>query len=68
MKLDLHGIKHEDVQSLVDSHIYKHGPPCEIVTGNSVKMKQIVVKVIKEHDLSYFNLGTGALVVIEKPI
>ena len=65
MKLDLHGIKHEDVRQILDSHIYNNEPPFEIVTGNSLKMKNLVLSVINEYDLGFFYLNTGSVMVIE---
>jgi hypothetical protein len=68
MKLDLHGLRHENVKSALDSHIYKNDPPFEVVTGNSIKMRQIVLEVLKEHNLHYFDINTGAIVVVEKKL
>lgn len=46
MKLDLHGIKHENVSNEVDRFIWeamqRKLPQVEIVTGNSEQMKSIV--------------------------
>lgn len=57
MKLDLHGVKHSDVQKLVDSYIWKSinskTDELEIITGNSSKMKQLVIKVLNEYQYEY---------------
>lgn len=54
-KLDLHGVKHSDVQKEVDSFLWKNHDniPVQIVTGNSEKMKQEVIKVLKDYDYNY---------------
>ena len=65
MDLDLHHIKHEDVQGLLDSFIYKHmkrkTSSVNIITGNSEEMKKIVARVANEHGLTavqhMFNSG-----------
>jgi len=68
LKLDLHGVRHKDVVRTVESHYYEFGVPFEVVIGNSLKMREIVLQVVKEHGLGYFNAGTGSLVIIEKPL
>jgi len=53
MKLDLHGIKHEDVPRLMDAFIWEHmqkkSTYIQVVTGNSSTMKQIVKNVVAEY-------------------
>ena len=53
--LDLHGIKHTDVEALVEDFILQNQDqiPLKIITGNSDKMKMIVVWVLKKHDFKY---------------
>ena len=63
-KLDLHGIRHEDVQSILDSHIFENDPPFEIITGNSAEMRNVVIKTLKEYGLRYFSPHFGCIVVI----
>lgn len=57
MKIDLHGLQHISVKNMVDSFIWdcmkssiSHG---DIITGNSDKMKEIVIDIIKEYNLDY---------------
>ena len=63
--LDLHGIMHKEAELLVDVFIIdnKENLPVEIITGNSMRMKEIVKKIIDIHGLemrvkSYVNLGS----------
>lgn len=59
VKLDLHGIKHEDVNSKVIRFIEKNwdsGNELEIITGHSTKMKSIVIDILDEYKLEY-NIG-----------
>lgn len=60
--LDLHGVKHIDVEDTVLDWIHFQQLPATIITGNSSKMKNIVKKVLSEHNYSYiigdnFNQG-----------
>ena len=40
--LDLHGIKHEDVDRLVENFVLLKEPPLTIVCGNSDRMIELV--------------------------
>ena len=55
LKLDLHGIKHDSVSDLVEDFILKNQEnfPLKIITGNSDKMKKIVINILKTHDFKY---------------
>ena len=65
--LDLHGIKHNDVAVEVENYIMLHGSytenfPLKIITGNSDKMKKIVIDVLIIHNYNfsigdYYNRG-----------
>tara|TARA_B100001750_G_C15110303_1_gene399809 strand:+ start:303 stop:524 length:222 start_codon:yes stop_codon:yes gene_type:complete len=64
-KLDLHGIKHEEVEDLVTCFINSNFNklPIEIITGNSADMQQIIKKIIQSYKLkieptNYINLGS----------
>lgn len=55
-KLDLHRIRHEDVDSKVIRFIEKYwdsDEEVEIITGYSSKMKNIVIKILEEYKLEY---------------
>ena len=52
--LDLHGIKHEDVEKVLTKFINQNfNKKMKIITGKSNKMKFIVCAVIEEYDLQY---------------
>jgi len=63
--LDLHGIKHVDVQRMVDEFIWdqiqKKSSSVEIITGNSDQMKQVVKESLIDYNLNpyeeIFNQG-----------
>lgn len=55
-KLDLHGIKHQDVRSMAIRFVEKYwdtDTEVEIITGHSERMKSIVKEVLDEYKLEY---------------
>lgn len=55
-KLDLHGVKHQDVRAMVIRFVEKYwdtGTEIEIITGHSERMKSIVKDVLDEYKLEY---------------
>jgi hypothetical protein len=55
-KLDLHRTRHEDAERNAIRFIednWGSGEEAEIITGNSLKMKVLVMSVLKEYGLSY---------------
>ena len=52
-QLDLHGIKHQDVQILVEDWVLVHQTeiPLRIICGNSAKMIQLVDEVLQAPSL-----------------
>lgn len=62
MKIDLHGVKHENVSRQLDVFFWemmqKKVSQVEVITGISQRMKEIVKETCKEYDFE----------VIENPI
>ena len=54
-KLDLHGVRHGEVQILLEDFILENQNylPIKIITGNSEKMKRIVTNVLNAHGFQY---------------
>ena len=52
-ELDLHGIKHKDVERIVENFVLLNNPPIRIITGNSNRMTELVVGVLDRHDITY---------------
>ena len=59
MELDLHGIKHEDVDRIVENFVLLNNPPLTIITGNSQKMSEIVRDVLERHDMNFEHWGNA---------
>lgn len=51
--LDLHGKKHQDVDRLVENHIFLTPLPHNIITGNSAEMHQLAKAVLDRHSFKY---------------
>lgn len=55
-KIDLHRLRHEDARRAVIHFVEDHwNEPAEleIITGNSVKMRGIVLNLLDEYNLTY---------------
>ena len=52
-KLDLHGIRHSEVDRLVENFVLLNEPPLRIVTCNSDKMKGLVYEVLDRCNIKY---------------
>lgn len=55
--LDLHGVRHVDVQREVDQFIGEHlmggSKSVVIITGNSDEMKRLVAKTLGDYGMNY---------------
>ena len=67
--LDLHGMRHEDVSSVLIDFIeenWNSNLEVEIVTGRSERMQEIVTDILVEYDLDYHIggfLGMNAAII-----
>jgi len=55
-KIDLHRLRHEDARRAVINFIEDHWneqAELEIITGNSIKMKGLVINILDEYKLTY---------------
>jgi len=61
--LDLHGVRHHQVDRLVENFVLMNDMPVRIITGNSPAMQSLVREVLERYDLKYdcesdWNLGS----------
>lgn len=69
MKIDLHNIRHQDVQTKLDKflgeHMMKGTNEIRIVTGNSDNMKKVVDDVLNDYGLTSqpSPLNNGILII-----
>ena len=67
-KLDLHGIRHAKAENRVRHFFNFVSLPCEVITGNSLRMKEIVKQVVYEYGWNCRekdSYNTGALIITE---
>ena len=69
-KIDLHGNRHDDVERLVENFVLLNSEelPIEIITGNSDKIRKIVIEVLDKHYMKYhykFYWNMGSIVVMD---
>ena len=62
-ELDLHGVRHHQVDRLVENFILLQEPPMRIITGSSLAMQALVLDVIKRHEFGY-DSEVGSIVVL----
>ena len=67
--LDLHGVSHAVAKEKIRSFLNFVELPCDIITGNSEKMKQIVYSILEEYDWSVsalYSSTDGRIRVVEE--
>ena len=52
-QLDLHGIRHEEVDRLVENFVLLNETPMRIITGNSHDMRDLVINVLDRNSINY---------------
>ena len=58
--LDLHGVRHENVEKLIDKFIYANRDTSgyiKIITGNSFQMKKIVLDLLNVYSFDKIQIG-----------
>tara|TARA_Y100000816_G_C25695145_1_gene367575 strand:+ start:375 stop:575 length:201 start_codon:yes stop_codon:yes gene_type:complete len=63
-RLDLHGVKHEDVDRIVENFVLLNSPPIRIITGNSEKMMELTLNVLNKHDFEWERWANSYVVVL----
>lgn len=66
--LDLHGIRHHEVDRLVENFIFMNQDalPLKIICGNSQKMIDLVLNVVKKHNIATTNMVQYGIIDIYK--
>tara|TARA_Y100001970_G_scaffold288221_1_gene414939 strand:- start:450 stop:650 length:201 start_codon:yes stop_codon:yes gene_type:complete len=63
--LDLHGIRHDEVDRLVENFVLLKTPPLRIITGNSDRMKELVIKVLDRCNIEYEQFRPGQITILK---
>ena len=53
-ELDLHGVRHPDVDRIVENYVLMNTTPMNIITGRSDKMKDLVINVLIKYRFQYY--------------
>ena len=64
--LDLHGIRHEDVDRIVENFVLLNKPPLEIITGHSDKMPELVRDVLDRHNIEYEQFKSSQITILKR--
>ena len=64
-QLDLHGIRHDEVDRLVENFVLTNELPLRIITGNSDKMIQLVKNVLNRSDVEYESFRPGRITILK---
>ena len=68
-QIDLHGLRYDEAEKRIEDFFLLNRSPYRIVTGNSFKMKKIVIEMAEKYGLECFyeNFNNvGSLIVVEK--
>ena len=63
-KLDLHGIRHTEVERLVENFVLLNNPPLTIITFNSQRMVEIVINTLVTHDIDFERWSNSEIKVL----
>ena len=69
-ELDLHGVRHPDVDRIVENYVLMNTTPLNIITGRSEKMIELATNVLKKYRFKYFirSHNAGMITVIKGAI
>ena len=63
--LDLHGVRHDDVERLVEKFVLLNEPPLKIITGNSDRMSNIVIVKLSELGIGWERFAWGQINILK---
>tara|TARA_Y100001938_G_C7957190_1_gene362331 strand:+ start:277 stop:480 length:204 start_codon:yes stop_codon:yes gene_type:complete len=64
-ELDLHGVRHSEVDCKVENFILLEEKPIRIITGNSDEMRRLVINVLERHRMNYWSFKPGQLTILK---
>ena len=64
-RLDLHGVKHEDVDRVVENFVLLNEPPMKIITGNSERMTELVLDVLNRHNIGWERFAPSWITILK---
>ena len=64
-ELDLHGVRHHEVDWKVENFVLLEEKPIRIITGNSDRMRELVINVFNSHSVEYESVKQGQLTILK---
>tara|TARA_B100000424_G_scaffold173393_1_gene133748 strand:+ start:774 stop:977 length:204 start_codon:yes stop_codon:yes gene_type:complete len=64
-ELDLHGVRHHEVDRKVENFVLLEEKPIRIITGNSDEMRRLVINVLERHHMNYWSFKQGQLTILK---
>tara|TARA_Y100000593_G_scaffold58729_1_gene109073 strand:- start:1536 stop:1775 length:240 start_codon:yes stop_codon:yes gene_type:complete len=64
-ELDLHGVRHDDVERIVENFVLLNEPPLTIITGNSDKMSHIVEVTLNKLRIGWERFAWGEIKILD---
>ena len=64
-QLDLHGIRHSEVDRVVENFILLNDSPMRIITGKSDRMTELVLTVLQRHNVEYERFKPGQITILK---
>ena len=64
-QLDLHRIRHSEVDRLVENFVLLNDTPMRIITGNSDRMTELVLTVLHRHNIEYERFKPGQITILK---
>lgn len=61
-ELDLHGVKHADVEKTVEDFVLSKNTSVKIITGNSNPMRKLVTTTLKKHGYQIIDFFPGFII------
>tara|TARA_B100001123_G_scaffold351346_1_gene402273 strand:+ start:321 stop:518 length:198 start_codon:yes stop_codon:yes gene_type:complete len=65
MELDLHGVRHHEVERLIENFVLLNEPPLTIIIGNSDKMFDIVSNKLNKLDVEWERWNWASIKVLK---
>lgn len=66
-ELDLHGLKHHEVENEVEDFILRANTPFRVITGYSDEMRRTVIRLLDHYEFKYYipAHNAGEIIVTE---
>ena len=62
--LDLHGVRHDDVDRIVENFVLLNDVTMKIITGNSEKMMMMTLDVLNRHDFEWTRWASSYVTIL----